>query len=357
MVAMSVAPNDIPSLGSATQVLRPNPQFEPNQQGQFTAEDYYLWSRVDGVASIKQLILMAGFPTAKTVGILQRLRDFGAVLMPGETPETVAQRDRAPVKASEPVSRDLGELTELERAAMAEEVAMSDEDKRTLIAMRRTVATGDLFALLSVSHDADKKTLKRAYFKLSKRFHPDRYYGKELGTFGEWLEDIFAATTRAFTLLADKNKREAYLAKLSGTSGGGAAVGAPRTQSKQEHAEALFEHGCALEAQGDFDNALKRFKASITVVPKSRSLRRAATCALRAHELSLAEEYAKKARDLEPADPSYLRVLARVYEAADKLQEAEHTLEGALDLKTENDILVSEIKSDLARVRKAREAR
>ena len=66
---------------------------------------------------------------------------------------------------------------------------------------------------------------------------------------------------------------------------------------------------------------------------------------MRADELSQAEEYAKKAADLRPADPSYARTLAEVYRQAGKLREAEQTLRAALESKFDNDKLMGEIRA------------
>ena len=57
---------------------------------------------------------------------------------------------------------------------------------------------------------ADVKAVKRAYFKLSKEFHPDRYFGRELGDYRDKLTKIFQAIKAAFELLSDKDRRAAY---------------------------------------------------------------------------------------------------------------------------------------------------
>ena len=73
-------------------------------------------------------------------------------------------------------------------------------------------------------------------------------------------------------------------------------------------------------------------------------------CAVQARELSVAEEYAKKAAHLCERDASYQRVLADVYRAGSQLDKARHILEEALKLYIENDSLNAELQSDLASV-------
>jgi DnaJ-class molecular chaperone len=69
----------------------------------------------------------------------------------------------------------------------------------------------DAFDLLEVSRAADKKEIKRAYFKLSKEFHPDRFFGKNIGPYRERLSKIFQSIKSAFELLSDDARRSAYL--------------------------------------------------------------------------------------------------------------------------------------------------
>lgn len=57
--------------------------------------------------------------------------------------------------------------------------------------------------LLGVPVGADPKTVKRAYFKLSKEFHPDRYFRKQIGPYTQRLERIFKKVLEAHEILSD----------------------------------------------------------------------------------------------------------------------------------------------------------
>lgn len=352
---MSPIPNEIPDFGSAQVAPRQNPAFSPGAG--FTTEDYFVWSRLDGTTSLREVILMVGLGPQKAIEILRKLRQLGAVLLPGETPETV-QRPEPPAP---PV--DLGPLSPDEEGALAEAVQLTENEKRSIIRMMRVVTGGTYFEVLGVSETANRRELKRAYFRLSKEFHPDRYYEHELGSFGRRLSRIFETATQAFQVLSDRDQRAAYLATLGqgrshraalrAATEGGAAAG--RAQTPSEQAAELFSRGCDREVAGDRDDALKLFAAAIRADPHPRYLRRAASCALGAGELSQAEEYAKKAAGLRPDDPSYARLLADVYRAAGKLDQAERILVNALRISTASDILARELEADLAAVRAARE--
>lgn len=356
---MGAVPNEIPDLGKTSIAPRQNPEFEPLRRPDLSSQDYYVWSRVDGRASFKELILMTGLPPEQAIAVLRRLRGWGALLLPDETPESVRARTAAtqlvrpgPRRAStEPPGPppppapvpDLGPLTALERAALAEQVDIPEEDRRRIMALRRLALVGDYYALLGVAPDADRRELKRAYFRLSKELHPDRYYQRNAGSFKAWSEEVFEIAARAYQLLGDPDERARYDEERAGSR---------RSDSQPAIAARLHDQAIAAEARGQHVEALGLFAEALRADPQPRFYRRAAACAAGARQWPLAEEYAKKARELQPADPSSARLLAFAYRGQGKLHDAEQTLVYALRLKIDNDRLVAELEEDLAEVRK-----
>ena len=61
--------------------------------------------------------------------------------------------------------------------------------------------------LLGVGAGVDAKAIKRAYFQLSKEYHPDRYYRREIGPYAEKLDRIFRKIVEAYELLMDPTTR------------------------------------------------------------------------------------------------------------------------------------------------------
>ncbi len=66
------------------------------------------------------------------------------------------------------------------------------------------------YEVLGVSSIALATTIKEKYFELVKEFHPDRYYGRDLGEFSSLLEAVFERVSRAFEELIDPERRRAY---------------------------------------------------------------------------------------------------------------------------------------------------
>jgi hypothetical protein len=86
-------------------------------------------------------------------------------------------------------------------------VDFSSEARLRIEELELRVLEGDPFRLLEVGHDVDRRALRRAYFRLSKEFHPDRYFGRQLGSWRHRLQQVFAALTAAFEELSDETRR------------------------------------------------------------------------------------------------------------------------------------------------------
>lgn len=354
----SVVPAEITGIGSTAQRLRVSPGFDPLKAA-VGPEEYFVLSRIDGSQSLREVLLATGLPVERGIAIVTRLRSIGALLLPGETtaPPPAAVPQPAPASGTRPnvvrvaasspgIVIELADPTPEERAALAEDVELPEPVRKKLLAMARLIAKHDLHALLGVPHGADARTLKRAYFTLSKEVHPDRYYGKRLGSFAERLTAVFEATSRAYAALTGGDKARA--------SGGRAAVAVQQDQPQtpQEYAAELFDRACQLEVGGDALGAMKLFAAAVRVDAQPRYLRRASSCALAAEQPKTAVEYAKKAYAMAPSDVSSARLLASAFRAAGKLSDAEEVLVMAMALKSENDVLAAELRHDLAEVRR-----
>jgi DnaJ-domain-containing protein 1 len=207
-----MADRELPGLGPASLVpkLARLGAAELSKLAALGAEAGFVLSRVDGVTTLGQICLLMPFDEAHTVSLLRRLWEEGALELPGRArpasappPETrpSAQPQVTPAaaaRAAAPLPPDEGPID------------LSAEQRARINEFFAGLETRDAFSLLGVARTADAKEVKRAYFKLSKEFHPDRYYGKQLGPYKERLTKIFQALKAAFELLSDPERRRAY---------------------------------------------------------------------------------------------------------------------------------------------------
>ena len=94
---------------------------------------------------------------------------------------------------------------------MMDGIELSVEQARRIDEFFASLATRDAFELLEITRTADKKEVKRAYFRMSKELHPDRFFGKSIGPYKERLSKIFQSIKAAYELLSDDDRRAAYL--------------------------------------------------------------------------------------------------------------------------------------------------
>jgi len=101
-------------------------------------------------------------------------------------------------------------LSPEEEALLAESVDLDAEMRRRVVLMHRDLGRVDHYQLLGVERTADRKELKRAYFELASKLHPDKYFRKKLGSFKDRMEEIFSRITIAHDTLANKDRRAEY---------------------------------------------------------------------------------------------------------------------------------------------------
>lgn len=351
---MSAAfPSEMSGIVPSDVAPQANREFLPGDCN-LSPEDYFVLTRVDGATSFKQLCLISGFPEAKTLTILRKLRQAGAILLPGETPPARPVSSRSPPAPSDDPSCDL-----------------STEKQRDILAKHQSLATATLFERLEVPRTVDRRGLKRAYFKISKEFHPDRYFGKKLGAYEVYLAEIFKALTDAYEHLDHDGRRDAYLAELGAHPAGSQDVrarGTPRegappkpaaaaatrvatpeatavstAVSTKEQAAELFDRACHSQVMGALDVALREFAAAVKLDPQARYLCRAADTAMLAKQLSSAEDYAKKATEADPRNASAHRTLAKVFRMLGRLSDASGEMEVANRLEPANAHIAAEL--------------
>ena len=76
--------------------------------------------------------------------------------------------------------------------------------------MHSTLDQGSHYTLLGVSEDADSKQVRLAYYALSRHWHPDRFFRREIGEYSGKIEAIFSAITMAYQVLSNDKKRNIY---------------------------------------------------------------------------------------------------------------------------------------------------
>jgi len=115
------------------------------------------------------------------------------------------------------------------------------------------VRSGDIYSVLGVSPAADVKYIRKVYYELSRSWHPDQFYRRDIGAYKQKLEDIFVGINRAYTILTDPRRRSDYDNEHGGEARADASPAPRRPGSEEERsgyqasAEAM-EHEVAFRA-------------------------------------------------------------------------------------------------------------
>jgi tetratricopeptide (TPR) repeat protein len=86
--------------------------------------------------------------------------------------------------------------------ALAEAVDLTEDRKREILAKEAALGRDD-WTVLGLKPGATAEQVKLAYFEASRVFHPDRYYGKNLGSYRGRLDRIFQRLSEAHEKLTE----------------------------------------------------------------------------------------------------------------------------------------------------------
>ena len=150
-------------------------------------QDAFIHSCIDGVLNVGDIADLTVQASAEVVESIERMISLGAV-------EWVA------VKASSAPPD----------ATLVEDVEIDEELQKHIIETFHRADKLTHYELLGVATDANRAEIRKAYFALSKTFHPDAYFGKRLGSFKSQMEVIFRRVTDAYEAVGRPKKREAY---------------------------------------------------------------------------------------------------------------------------------------------------
>lgn len=187
-----------------------------------TPQEYYVYSRVDGVSDVTALSEACGMSVDAAAATVNRLLGHGLLSL-SDVRSAASSDPRRPRPLTPPggsnihsmvhtrppppgTSRALYDPAELEE----EGVDLDWNRRRQVLDTFYRLQEVDHYALLGVERSADKKALRDAYFSLAKVFHPDTLFGKEIGSFKSKMEVVFKHLTDAYEVLGKKKARSEY---------------------------------------------------------------------------------------------------------------------------------------------------
>ena len=319
----------------------------------------FILSRVDAPLTFSDLAAVSGLPEAETRRHVYALALAGLLTRahwPRTFDEATRAQARAAGRATTPAesstapahesSRPLPSSAAPQPAGAAEKPKQSappsEADPRVEVAaLLARVRNADYYQTLGVTRAADARTIKRAYYALAKRFHPDRFRRNIDDAMRTRAEAAFAQIAQAYETLSDEKTRAAYDAKLTPeTSHRPARAATPKAQfdpeptGREVDPEESFQHGLAAYKQANYHTALIYFADAARRAPRQARYR-----AYHGHTLAQdprlrrqGEAELRAAIALDADNATYHVMLAELYQMLGLQRRAEGELTRALGL-------------------------
>ncbi|HYX90847.1 MAG TPA: DnaJ domain-containing protein, partial [Myxococcaceae bacterium] len=192
----------------------------------------------------------------------------------------------------------VGRGTAAQPAPAARSGQLSREQLAELERLHLTMHRLDYFELLGLEKSAPPGEIKKAFYKISRSWHPDRFYQLTDHALKKQVHEVYKRMTEAYATLRDDTKRPKYVRDVTG--------------AERPH-KLRFTEQSEVEAR---QQKKKEAEEQIGSTPKGRQFYLSGIADLEAGRWSQAERNLKMAVTFEPQNARY----------KEKLQEAQQKL-------------------------------
>jgi curved DNA-binding protein CbpA len=336
-----------------------SPVAEHPAQVQLQPLEGFVLSRVESPLALGELLAISGLPEAQARQSVYALA-LGGLLARAGWPTALsslrAQSGAAGVVSAPPAVVAAKDETE----SVAAKADATPDPRAEVNALFALVHDADHYRVLGVERAAAGAEIKRAYYALAKRFHPDRFQRDADASLRQQIEAAFMKITQAYETLQDARARAAYDLKLgtqigapdaSGSSGR-ADASANTHLSREQRAAESFAQGLAALKQSNLSAAVTLLGEAARLAPQQPRYHAFYGSAL-ARDVRTrhqAEAALQTAIKLDGSDPAYRVMLAELLRVLGQTLRAERELERALALDPDH----AAARSQLAQLRKTK---
>ncbi|HEX8128948.1 MAG TPA: DnaJ domain-containing protein [Pyrinomonadaceae bacterium] len=335
-------------LDADAEIISPVTDHPP--QLQLQPLEGFILSRIESPLALGELVAISGLPEAQTRQSVYALA-LGGLLARAAWP-VAALSSSAPRQSGTPASAP-GEIPAAPRTVLEKDKAEpgaakagAPPDPRAEVdALFALVRDADHYRILGVERAAGSSEIKRAYYALAKRFHPDRFQRDADASLRTQIEAAFMKITQAYETLQDARTRAAYDLKI------GEEIVAPKSSpsvpnasatpnlSREQRAAESFAQGVAALKQNNLSAAVTLLGEAARLAPQQPRYHAFYGSALARdvrtrHQAEVALQTAIK---LDGSDPAYHVMLAELLRSLGQTLRAERELERALALDPNHD--------------------
>lgn len=325
----------------------------------------FVLSRVYAPMRLGDLFAVSGLPEEETRRVLYALALGGLVersRWPRALPEDV--RRKAQARHAAPVEEQTPEVADARQEAREPpaEAAAESDPRAALEELLERARGATHYMVLGVARTATPEEVKRAYYSLARRLHPDRFRRDADESLRPQIDAAFARIAQAYEILKDAGRRAAYDLKLSKQRDDATRAGedararqraADETPARKEEAtardstqksappqdaEQKFQQGLAALRRDDVARAVALLGEAARLAPREARYRAHFGAALSRDKATRrqAESELQAAIALDADNASYHVMLAELYAEVGLRRKAEAELERALALEPVN---------------------
>ncbi|UCE20976.1 MAG: J domain-containing protein, partial [Candidatus Aminicenantes bacterium] len=319
-----------------------------------TTEEKELLRTIDGNSSAEKLFRSINYPPEyywKSLYLFYCLElvDFKDVKVEAKIPakeikpkkpapkKKKAKKVSVPEKEVEKKEKILEEEKE-EKVAVEEEKkapeVLDDETKKKIAdleMLNQEIESKNYYEILGVARDATPKEIKKSYFEIARKYHPDRFDRELPQDSREMVEEVFGHITRAFQTLNNEKEKQDYDARLDEPA-------EPDRKALDQRADMKFRQGKTLFNREKYEEALVCFEEAVRI--KSNKANYFLFLAKSESKIpsfnEKAEEDFHKALELEPWNAECYIALGEFYNQEGLSVKAKKQFKKALEIDSEN---------------------
>ncbi|AEP11840.1 DnaJ-class molecular chaperone with C-terminal Zn finger domain [Chloracidobacterium thermophilum B] len=200
------------ALGPTTQFIELSPDaITQLQRATLDGTEGFVLSRITGRMTIDELVLISGVPEATILRVVYGLLCAGILV--GSHPRPTMANPQPAAPAAPPPATPQPVATPPTPHSIPEPEAVKPDEARFELQMFReflSLKTTTYYDMLNVGPTASDSEIKRSYYQMAKKYHPDRYRPLGMPDVLESAEWIFARISEAYEKLRDPDVRRRY---------------------------------------------------------------------------------------------------------------------------------------------------
>ena len=343
------------AMGDTNSVLSPteNPLLLYQRLSSMSSEEYFILSRSDSKSSIADIMAITPLSNDETLRCLYGLVSAGVLelsgpKLPKESMSHIQETEPLSVPSSLPkldAKTPLPSQSPLSPASTPIKVKFSRSDTKApqfgsdvtqeepspeelmvrtdIVNKHASLKDSSLYEVLDIKWSANEMEVKKAYYSMAKKYHPDRNPSPHLQEVHYMLEELFVKITEAYQTLSaplDRHHYDSLLKERGKTKGKQGALQIKDSDAadaaKRRFAAEHFLKGKKQFEENLFFDAIQCFKEAVRLNPDESEYRKLLGAALMKNPkwMKEAEKHFRAALKINPFDPECLFELGGIYE-------------------------------------------